>query len=335
MKLRALVVVLCASLLVVPAAFAEVSATMGIAGDVETNTDFTAADDGTDSTLTWSNNGRTHIKFDGRIEGDNGWFAYGKGDAMIDVGASVGVDDAYVEFGTEAFSFLIGRYEAPGLFGKGQDTFIVGAPNAPGRYQADYTRGRNTFNNIALKLGSIEIGAVVTTEDDMNLYGARPVYTLSSDAMTLKVGGEFATYMPTNSDASDAKMTKVGGGANIEVSVGGTLGASVAYGMITGDDADGNALADESTLSSFVYYTMPVGDNSLGLAGGLTMYTMEDVTDNTMFEGFVSFNQQLPVEGLWIKYAASFAGASFDADSGADPDDTSAFGARVRFNYAF
>jgi hypothetical protein len=357
MKLRVLAV-LCAALLVAPAAFAEVSATMGIAGDVETNTDFTIADDGSDNSMSWGNDGRTHIEFTGRVEGDNGWFGAAKGDLMIDTDNSdgLGVDDSYVEFGTESFSILIGRYEAPGAFGKGQDTFIVEAPGAPERYQADYLRGRNDFNNIALKFGSFELGVIVasdsvdyvadsysitdtagTTHDlavtssfGTNVYGVRPAFSMSSDAFTLKVAAEFATYMPQNTDNNDYAVNKMGGGANVEFAAGaGTVGASVAYGMITGDDMDGNEMDDDSTLSTFGYFTMPVGDNSFGLGGGYTMNSVDD-NDDTMFETFASFNQQLPVEGLWLKYAASFASASFDVG-----DDTTGFGARVRVNYDF
>jgi hypothetical protein len=362
MKLRVLAVVLCAALMVVPAAFAEVSATMGIAGDVETNTDVQFKDGGSNNYVSWGNGGRTHIKFDGRVEGDNGWFGYGKGDAMIDASGSVGVDDAYVEFGTESFSMLIGRYEAPGAFGKGQDTFIAGAPNAPSRYQADYARGRLPINNIALKFaGGFELGVIVggldagtiygvstdpdtgvttpgviTLDTAINAYGARPHYTLSTDAMTLKIAAEYLALMPQDSDASDAEINKFGGGLNAEFNLGGTLGVSVAYGATTGKDDDGADLLDANTLSTFLYYTMPVGEgNSFGVAGGYTALSVDKFTDDTMFEGFISFNQQLPVEGLWIKYALSYAGASFDYKDLPDPDDTSSFGGRVRFNYDF
>jgi hypothetical protein len=361
MKLRVLAV-FCAALLVAPAAFAELSATMDVSGDVETNTNVEFKDEGSDNYMSWGNDGRTHIKFEGRVEGDNGWFAYGKGDAMISVSGTTGVDDAYVEFGTESFSFLIGRYEAPGAFGKGQDTFIAGAPGAPGRYQGDYARGRFPVNNIALKFaGGFELGVIVggldagtiygvTTDPDTGLttpgvieietatngYGVRPHYTLSTDAMTLKIAAEYLTLMPQNTDASDAQTNQFGGSLNAEFNLGGTLGLSVAYGALTGQDDAGDDLLDQNTLSTFLYYTMPVGEgNSFGVGGGYTMLSVEDYTDDTMFEGFLSFNQQLPVEGLWIKYALSYAGASFDLDSGTDPDDTSSFGGRVRFNYDF
>jgi hypothetical protein len=361
MKLRVLAV-LCVALLVAPAAFAELSATMDVSGDVETNTNVEFKDEGSDNYMSWGNDGRTHIKFEGRVEGDNGWFGYGKGDAMIDVGGSTGVDDAYVEFGTESFSLLIGRYEAPGAFGKGQDTFIAEAPNAPSRYQADFARGRNPINNIALKFaGGFELGViiggldegtiygvttdpdtgvstpgVITIEEALNAYGVRPHYTLSTDTMTLKIAAEYLSLMPQNTDASDAQINQFGGGVNAEFNLGGTLGLSVAYGGVTGQDDAGDDLKDSNTLSTFLYYTMPIGEgNSFGVAGGYTALSVEDITDDTMFEGFLSFNQQLPVEGLWIKYALSYAGASFDSDSGPDPDDTSSFGGRVRFNYDF
>jgi hypothetical protein len=360
MKLRALVVVLCAALLVVPAAFADTTATMSISGDVETNTNVDFKDDGADNFVSWGNDGRTHIKFEGRVEGDTGWFAYGKGDAMISVSGTTGVDDAYVEMGTESFSFLIGRYEAPSLFGKGQDTYITEAPGAPGRYQTDFARGRLPINNMALKFGGLEIGVIVggleegtiygvTTDPDtgvttpgvitiataLNGYGARPVYSFSNDTLSLSVGGEVLALMPQNSDASDAELTQFGGGFNAEFNLGGTLGVSFAYGSVTGKDEEGVDLLDTNTMSGFVYYTMPMGDNSLGFAGGYTMQDVDTFTEDTMFEGFISFNQQLPVEGLWIKYALSYAGASFDRDTGADPDDTSSFGGRVRFNFDF
>ncbi len=363
MKLRVLVAVLCATLLVVPAAFAELSATMNIAGDVETNTDVQFKDYGGNNDMSWGNGGRTHIQFDGTIEGDNGWFAYGKGDAMIDVSGSVGVDDAYLEFGTESFSTVIGRYEAPGAFGKGQDTFIAAAPYAPSRYQGDYARGRNPINNIALKFaGGFELGVIVggleagtiygiTTDPDtgittpgvitldtaINAYGARPVYSLSSDSFGMNVAAEYLTFVPQNSDESDASISRYGASGQFEGYFGGsTAGLSVAYGAETGQDDAGDDLLDQTTLSTFLYWTMPVGEgNSFGLGGGFTAFTVEDFTDDTMFETFASFNQQLPVEGLWIKYALSYAGASFDLDEGTDPDDTSSFGGRVRFNYDF
>jgi hypothetical protein len=361
MKLRVLAV-LCVALLVAPAAFAELSATMNIAGDVETNTDVQFKDDGAENYMSWGNGGRTHIKFDGTVEGDNGWFAYGIGDAMIDVTGSVGVDDAYVEFGTESFSFLIGRYEAPGAFGKGQDTFIAEAPGAPSRYQGDYARGRLPINNMALKFaGGFELGVIVggleegtiygvTTDPDtgvttpgvieietaLNAYGVRPHYSLSTDTMTLNIAAEYLSLMPQNTDASDAQLNLFGGSANLEFDLGGTLGLSLSYGGTTGQDDAGDDLLDQNTLSGAVYYTMPVGEgNSLGLYGGYTALSVDKFTDDTMFEGFLSFNQQLPVEGLWIKYALSYAGASFDYKDLPDPDDTSSFGGRVRFNYDF
>jgi hypothetical protein len=347
MKLRVLAV-LCAALLVAPAAFAEVSATMDLVGDVETNTTLNAKDDGSDSVMSWGNDGRTKLKFGGTIEGDNGWYAKGEGDGEFKTSGDVEAADYYIELGTESFAFKIGRYELAGQFGKGQDIFIAEAPGTPGRYEGKFFRGRHSdYNNMALIFGDFQLGLVVgsasadgtiayddgTTEDvsfGTNVYAIRPAFTMSTDAFKLKANVEFGTYMPQNSDNNDYTMSKMGGATNIEFAAGeSTVGASFAYGMVTGDNMDGSDMGDDSTMSAFGYYTMPVGDNSFGLGGGFTMESVDDA-DDTMFETFASFNQQLPVEGLWVKYGASFAGASFDAG-----DDTTAFGARVRFNYAF
>jgi hypothetical protein len=362
MKVRVLLAVICASLLVVPAAFADTTPTMSLSGDVETNTDVTFFDDGATNYNAWSNAGRLNLTVEGRLDSDTGWFSYAKGNAMIDASGTTGVDDAYVEFGTESLSFLIGRYEAPSLFGKGQDTFIVSAPGAPTRYEANYARGRLPINNMALKFSGLEIGVIlggleegtiygVTTDPDtgvttpgvieipfdLNAYGARPVYTFSTDTLTLHVGGEYLAYLPQNTDDNDAEVSQYGGGMNIEAAVGAsTLGASVAYGATTGKDQAGDDLLDSNTLSTMLYWTMPVGEaDSFGLMGGYTALSVDKFTDDTMFEMFANYSHQLPVEGLMIKFAGSYAGASFDRDSGPDPDDSSAFGIRMRVNYDF
>jgi hypothetical protein len=364
MKLRVLLATMSAVLLVVPAVFAETTPSMSISGDVETNTTAEFLDNGDNNTTSMANDGRTHIKFEGRVDSDTGWFAYAKGDAMIDASATTGVDDAYVEFGTEAFSFLIGRYEAPGAFGKGQDTYIAEAPGAPGRYQADYARGRfSGVNNMALKFGDsgFELGVIVggldegtiygvTTDPDTgvstpgvveieqatNGYGVRPHYTLSTDTMTIKVAAEYLALMPKDTDASDAELNQMGGGVNVEGSYGTvTTGASFAYGQITGKDDAGVDLYDQTTMSSFLYATMSVGEtDSFGLAGGYTLLDVDTVTEDNMFELFASYNHKLPVEGLWIKFAGSYAGSTQEPDGGSSVD-TSAFGLRMRVNYDF
>ncbi len=361
MKLRLVALAVCATLLLVPAAFADTTASMSISGDVETNTNVEFKDDGANNYSVWGNDGRTHIKFEGRVEGDNGWFGYAKGDAMIATSGTTGVDDSFVEFGNESFSFLIGRWEATSLFGKGQDTFITSAPGAPSRYQGDYARGRLPINNMALKIGGLELGiivggldegtiygvstdpdtgvttpGVITLDAALNAYGARPLYKVSTDMMTVTVGGEFLAYVPQNTDESDAELNRFGGAATAEFNLGGTLGVSLAYGATTGKDEAGEDLLDSNTLSSMLYYTMPVGEgHSLGFAGGYTMLDVDTYTEDSMFEGYISFKQQLPVEGLFVSYAGSYAGASFDHDEGTDPDDTSSFGVRVRMNYDF
>lgn len=360
MKLRVVLAVVCVALMAAPA-FAEIEAQVGLTGDVETNTTVQFNDYGGNNDTSWANNGRTHLKISGRVEGDNGWFAYGEGDAMIAVTGTTGVDNAYLQFGTEGFSTLVGRYEAPGAFNKGQDTYIAGAPGAPGRYQGDYARGRFPINNIAFKFsGGWELGLIIGGLEDsvygvftdadgnlvtgvidipfpINAYGIRPVWNYSGDTMAAKAAVEYITYMPQNTDGNDYQSNRYGASGVIEGKFGGSvLGLSLAYGAGNGKDEDGDDFLDQSTLSTFLYWTMAVGEaNSFGLGGGYTAFSVDKFTDDTMFETFVSFNQQLPVEGLKIKYAASYAGASFDRKNLADPDDTSAFGVRVRLNFDF
>jgi hypothetical protein len=231
MKLRALFVVMCAVLLVVPAALAETTASMSISGDVETNTtaegqniEVKGGDDLT--SLSWNNSGRTHIQFDGMLEGDTGWFAAAKGDAMIATTGSTGVDDAWVKFGsTGSWSVLVGRYEAWGAFSKGEDVYIASAPAQPARYQGDYWRGRfgGDAGNIALQVGdSLEIGVilggaagdspVIVTETDpdtgnvvtrvvtlpfgLDAYAIRPVYKFSGESFSMAIAGEYGAFMP-------------------------------------------------------------------------------------------------------------------------------------------
>jgi len=234
MKLRALLATACAGLLVVPSAFAEIKASIGLSGDVETNTtwEYSSIDRGAGGSddlakNSWSQDGRTHLKISGRIENESGWFAAGQGDAMMSTGGSTGVDDAWLQFGSSGFATKVGRYEFEGVFSKGEDVYIAGAPTAPGRYEGNYMRGRfggNAGNigfdfnfgeaskmQIGLVLGGLDANepAISTSTDPntgqvvtkvttlpfgVNVYGIRPTLVFSGGAFTVKVGGEYGLY---------------------------------------------------------------------------------------------------------------------------------------------
>lgn len=342
---------MCAMLLLAQGVLAEMTTTMKIFGDVETNTtaEFLKeeADDGDIETTNITNEGRTHIKFEGRTEGENGWYGAAKGDAMISTNGSTGVDDAYVEFGTSSFAFRVGRYEAESGFAKGEDVYIAAAPGAPGRYEANYARGRfgAGHGNIGLHFSpsdnlKIYLDTVVghTTQDDVtvNVFGVRPLVKFSNDAFTVKLTGDMLKSVPQDSD-SDYDLTKWGFGVDASTTFGGvTVGAAVARGTVSGTDVDNVDWDDAYTLSTFGYMKMGVGEaDTVGAAIGYTMLSYDESDDEAKnLEGYVVYIHQLPVEGLKIKFAGSFSTAAIEPEYGSDADNT-AFGVRMRLNYDF
>jgi len=355
---------MCALLLLAQGALAEMTSTMSISGDVETNTtaEFLTEEgtDGDTDTSNITNDGRTHIKFEGRTEGDNGWYGAAKGDAMISTDGSTGVDDAYVEFGTSSFAIRVGRYEGEGAFSKGEDVYIAAAPGAPGRYEANYARGRfgaghghvglhfAPSDNLKLYLdttlghttdSSELIAADGTTEAvdvAVNVFGVRPVVKFSNDAFTVKLAGDMLTSVPQDSD-SDYECTKWGFGVDASTTFGNvTVGAAAALGTKTGTSAANIDFDDAYTLSTFGYTTITVlEDDAIGAAVGYTMLSYDKSDDESKnLEGYLVYIHQLPIEGLKIKFASSFSQATIEPEVGSDSDNT-AFGFRMRLNYDF
>lgn len=152
MKLRVLLVVMCVGLLVVPAAFAELTPTLSLSGDVETNTtlygDSTEVKGGDDLTaIVTDQGGRVRLTIEGKLESDTGMYAAAKAQSMNGMNGIASVDDAYIEVGKNTFGYKIGRYEFEGLYSKGNDILIVTPENIPGvyyrgRYEGNYARGR-------------------------------------------------------------------------------------------------------------------------------------------------------------------------------------------------
>ena len=355
---------MCALLLMAQGALAEMTTTMSISGDVETNTTaefFTEEGaDGDTDTSNITNDGRTHIKFEGRTEGDNGWYGAAKGDAMISTDGSTNVDDAYVEFGTSSFAIRIGRYEAEGGFSKGEDVYIAAAPGAPGRYEANYARGRfgsghghvglhfSPSDNLKLYLDSVlghttnsyvlalNDGTEETADVAVNVFGVRPLVKFSNDAFTVKLTGDLLKSVPQDSD-SDYDKTKWGFGVDASTTFGNvTVGAAVARGTESGTSVTNIDFDEKYTLSTFGYMNMGVGEaDTLGVGVGYTMFSYDEHDDEAKnLEGFVTYIHQLPVEGLKIKFGGSFSQATIEPEVGSDVDNT-AFGFRVRLNYDF
>ena len=375
MKIRMLLATVCASLLVVPAAFAELSPTMSLVGDVETNTtveSFSNESPDSDS-LKLTNDGRTHIKFEGRTEAESGYYGYAKGDAMISTSGTTGVDDAFVEFGTPSWAFKVGRYEAEDLFSKGEDVYIAEPSGFGGRYEGNYARGRSDkAGNMGMRFNAGEtmtiyidslIGNSSSTLGDgfnTNLIGVRPMIKFASGNLTVKAGFDYLHEMPQDTEDNDYSYDKMGGAIDLAVKAGSIdLGTAFAYGTQEIESVSSTLLAggDRDVMSSFVYAKIPVGESNLvGLGFGYSAEEVDVVVSNSaasvietnengLVETYLCYIMQMPVDKLKMKLAASYAiatteSAAFAADTtGAalvvtDADNT-AFGVRVRFNYDF
>jgi hypothetical protein len=338
---KILALTLLSLLVLAPSAFA--AANFG--ADAEINTTFDSLSDGsTVSTMTMD--GRVKFEATGKIENaDTGWFAAGCGQVLAKVDGTAAVDDAWGQFGTKSFSLKIGRFEAEELFTKGEDVYIASA-GGPGRYETNYARGRNnggfSLNFTPSETMKVEVAGIygndsasyvasdgTTASAAQNKIGVRPAVIISLSNLTIKAGADFLTQQFANEDI-DGKTTKFGFGGQVKVQLGeSVLGLNVSNGKVKDEDYYGMTGSEDQTTTSFWgFYTMPVGANKLGLGAG---YTTEDANDTTEIAGFACYEWKLPVEGAWLKFAASYAAADMK-DVG---DDQTDIGGRVRLNYTF
>ncbi len=359
--LKLVVIAMFAMLLLAQGVWAEMTTTMSIAGDVETNTtaEFLKeeGDDDDKDSSNMTNDGRVKVTVTGRTEGENGWYGAAVAQPLVSTDGATNVDDAYVEFGTSSFAIRIGRYEGEGGFSKGEDVYIAAAPGAPGRYEANYARGRfdkglghvgfhfSPSDNLKIYVDTTighrtETDYNILTEADedvnVNVFGVRPVVKFSNDAFTVKVTGDMLKSIGQDDD-SDYDLTRWGFGVDASTTFGGaTIGAAVARGTRGGTGVDNIDFDDEYTLSTFGYVTIPVmEDDAIGAAVGYTMLSFDKSDDEAKnLEGYLVYIHQLPVEGLKIKFAGSFSTAALEPEYGSDADNT-AFGFRVRMNYDF
>jgi hypothetical protein len=327
---------LCAPMILfAPKAFAGLTVNVEINTDFESKTTENGAADGADLDETFFlQGGRVCFSADGKKEAESGMYAYVKGQAMLNDDASVGVDDALFEIGTATWFLKAGRFEGEGLFSKGQDIYIIGAPGAPGRYEANAARGRG---DVAFALGfvpnsnmKIEVDVLY---DAANSVGARPLVKFSSDTFTIRAGADFVRTTPTDNDA-DQETTTVGFGGDAQFNVSSlNLGASAAFRTVGGKDATGADLDDAKTLSTFGWLKMSVGGGSFGAGAGYTKLSYKDSDDEkSMMEAYLVYDRALPVEGAAAKFAVSYAKAKIEPASGSDTEN-SAFGARLRLWY--
>jgi len=321
-------------------------AEFGIGANVEINTDFAtssqeasvAGGKSTDLT-TFSQGGRVEAAMTGKTEMDSGLYAAGKGVFSIGDDGGFGSGDMYIELGNAGWYMRAGRPEGEGLFAKGQDIYIAGAPGAPGRYEANKARGRDNIGGLFAFMPSdalkVEVDVMYANSGDNNVMGARPLVKFSASGLTVKAGVDYYMETPKNSDAK-GEVSKLGFGGNAEYGMGAiTLGASAAMVTEGGKDATDKDLDDAQTLSLFGYAKMAMGAGTLGVGGGMTTLDYDKSKDkSSMIETYVSFDAPLPIDGAAIKFGASYASAKVEPDGGITQDN-SAFGGRVRLWYDF
>jgi len=252
------------------------------------------------------------------------------------VNGGMGACDAWVAVGTPSVTLKVGSWEAEDMWNPGQDVYVI-TTGASDWFKINKVRGRSPDGmGVIFTSGSVVFDVKAGFDNEgpagtENQLGIRPVVKFTAGAITLKVGGEFVTQKPKDTD-SDAKNDWMGGGANVTMTAGTlTFGAVAAYGQnkvttvdaITGVKTD----ADENVMSGDGYVNLAMGSSTLGLGVG---YTTQDEADTKEMYGFVSYAMPLPVEGAFVKFAGSFASGTNAAD-----EDLKAFGARVRFNYTF
>jgi hypothetical protein len=316
-----------------PQAYAD----MSIGANVETNTTFSGASNGSDTT-TYTNDGRVEVVIEAKTENDDGMFAAGKGCFEVKVDGGLGECDVWFQIGNPSFSLKVGHFENEGLFSKGQDIYVAGT-GAADWYEVNKARGRAPDGmGVVFNLGeNMTLDTKLSYDNDgsMNQLGVRPVLILSAGALNIKAGGEYLMMSPFDSD-SDDEETWFGAGVDVSIAMGNiTIGGSGTYGKnevttVTVDDTTGESMtvdAEETYMSDTVYLKLAMGDSTLGLGAG---YTMEDESEANEMYAYVSYDMPLPVEGAAVKFGASFA----SGDDGADGEPT-AYGARVRFFYGF
>ncbi len=346
MKALKILLAVAVAMMMSSVALAEINTGFNFGANVEINTDFKTSTEeasvsgGSSTDMTeFSQGGRVEFFADHRTTMDSGLYAGLKSVFSVGDDGSFGTGNNYFEIGNAGWFVQVGRIEAEGLFGKGADIYIAGAPGAPGRYEANKARGRDNFGGRVDIMPSdaltVEVGMMYGNSGDNNVLGARPLVKFSASGLTVKAGVDYYMETPKDSDAN-GEVTKMGFGGNAEYGMGAiTLGASAAMLIDGGKDETDADLDEAQTLSLFGYAKMAMGAGTLGVGGGMTTLAYDKSNDeSSMIETYVSYDAPLPVDGAAIKLGASYAGATIEPDGGIDQDN-SAFGGRVRLWYEF
>lgn len=317
-----------ATLFVVQGALAELSFSAAFRADhdMKMTSKETSGDDV--KTREQSVGGRVSFEVKGRKEAESGLYAEGVGVAHIKLDGTVGMDNARLIIGTSSWWMHLGKVDKIGTDGKGQDTYIVEAPNAPGSYNMGDVneRGVSFFMKPS---DTLQFNLKLAYEGSNNL-GVRPAIEVKAGSLTFKAAGEYEMNTPTDPDAEN-KTTMMGGGAYVEAALGTvTVGGFGSYRIAGGTDTAGDDLDDVNTLSTFAYAKLGLGAGTLGIGGGYDIKSQDNVDDVTGIRGYVSYCQEKigGIDGLKVIVAGSGATADDGTYKG------NAFGGRIRVEFS-
>lgn len=283
-----------------------VAAALVAAGAVQAGVTFDAnlEHDLTHKNSAVTNGGRVELNATAALakSGDN--FVNAKATLTVPTGSgSVGIDDAWVQFGNSAVDLKIGRQEATDLFPLGKDVVVEAALTGVG-YRAKELRGRFTTGQVHAVAGlnaaaglRVEIGLLADDNNSGNATGVRPTLVYTNGGFTLRAGGE--------------SYKKSGNNFN---------GTGVSFGYAVTNNAVVNLnYAKQDNANSFGLNAV-VGDAGVGVVKDTT-----GTQKSTVYYAAYSF-PLLDVKGATITPAVSTATATGQEKVNA---------VKVRFNYAF
>lgn len=289
-----------------------------VTGDVDVSTTVITTTTNTGATgakdLTRNQNlgqgGDASITFKGvHKAGDN----YIEGAGSMDVeysndGTTSEMKDIYVKLGNSKMNFQIGRFEAMGVYGWGQDT-VAENTSLAGIYEVNYARGRSPGQMAFTYLGQegmkFGLGIYHGTEagnDDYtkaNVFGFRPTFDVAAGPVQIVGAFEQVTKKPqyekdVNELSNKGETTKTGFGLCVKGTFGpAELGVTYTSGETKGKtwgtaattDAQGNAVAateggadvpKKTEQAMGLYATIAnVGPGSLGLGYHLATVTTD------------------------------------------------------------
>jgi hypothetical protein len=355
-KLLPLFVSLLASIAVLFLIGTTVHADINLNGKLRVDTSYTTdsqenpGGSSTDNTI-YDQTGRFKLIPSIRTEAGN-LFIEAKAEMLAKQDSEMVIDDAWGKIGTSSFDVQIGRFEGWNLFPKSNDILICEAPGGPGRYEANYARGRiDSAGQFALHAFAgdafgMELGLVYGQDDaydvgssslDANLLGVRPVISAKFGNVEFAAGADMLSATPQNDSpgvSDDHEQTKIGFGAKAKAVVGiATMGINYASGTVENTVATAD-LPDETTNTLGAYCDLAVGDGVLSLAGFMTNWESDDIAeyDQEHLQYFIAYAHPLPFDGAVLHFAVSQASASDDDPTVGDSDS---LGFKVRLDYDF